>query len=99
MNWISYILILVLFVISVRIEKKLLNHVKNTYPSEWETMNVTKMGVKAYSILPSLIGNSLKTGFLSQQDDDVLVKLHKLNNFSWLISFIFLLVTIVFFVS
>ena len=88
MNWIPYILVIILFVMAIRAKNKLLNHVKNTYPSEWEKMNITKMGVKAQTMLPIFIGNSLKDGFLSKQGDDVLVKLHKLSDMLWLTSHI-----------
>jgi len=56
-------------------EKLLFSHIKKLYPDEWEKFNITKMGVKPYEVLPELLENSIKQGFLSKQNDSLLAKL------------------------
>jgi hypothetical protein len=73
-------------------EKLLFSHVKNIYPDEWEKFNITKMGVKPYQVLPELLENSIKQGFLSKQNDSLLIKLHmKFKLFRFLLLVLFLI--------
>jgi hypothetical protein len=81
MTWIIFLTILLIAILIMTLskenEKLLFSHIKNTYPAEWQKFNITKMGVKPYEVLPEVMGNSIKQGFLSQQHDLKLLKLYK----------------------
>lgn len=64
--------------------RKLQRHVKDKYPEEWENVSANQMKMNIQTIRPVALNDSLKYGFLSQQNDPVLIqylKFEKSSNF------------------
>ena len=78
----------------LRNSRKLQNHIKNEYPNEWERVSANKMKMNIKNIRPIALNDSLKYGFLSQQNDEMLTKFlqfEKVSNVVW-----FLLIALLF---
>jgi len=68
----------------LRSSRKIQKHVKDKYPKEWANVSSNKMKMNIKNIRPVALNDSLKYGFLSQQNDPVLIqylKFEKLFNF------------------
>lgn len=77
-QWFLTILLAFIFIpLHLKFSRKLQKHVKGKYPKEWENVSSNRMKMNIKSIRPVALNDSLKYGFLSQQNDPVIIRFLK----------------------
>lgn len=72
---------ILLLILTLMVEYKLRDHIKNNYPEEWAKANESKMGVKASQSRPIFLSDSMRTGYLSKQNDSTLNRLSRFQKY------------------
>jgi len=57
--------------------RKIQAHVKEVYPNEWDKICVNKMGMNNSTAKSANLEESMKSGFLSQQHDPLIINFHR----------------------
>ena len=76
--------------------RKLQKHVKENYPNEWANVSSNRMKMNINDIRHVALNDSLKYGFLSQQNDPVIVRFLKLEKLSISIGLTLIMVCLIF---
>jgi len=78
--------------------KKLQIHIKYAYPNEWDKLSLNKMGMKESNAKSANMEESIKSGFLSKQQDPLIVNFHRKDKFliTVMAMFVFLQLVIAF---
>ncbi|KMT64988.1 hypothetical protein [Catenovulum maritimum] len=90
---VTFIIIVSLLVLLI-VNKELNDHIKANYPEEWEKSIESKMGVNSAATSSVYLNDSMKTGFISEQNDKTVIKLRLVRK--WLMIFVFATVAIKF---
>lgn len=89
-------ILFIFFALSVVVERKIRNHIKNNYPKEWSKANQGKMGVKSSQTRPIILIDSLRHGYLSQQNDITMKRLVRIQKYVMVIFVIMIIIKLLF---
>jgi len=77
LNYLPLLIASVLLFFRVYHFKRLQTHIKETYPNEWDKLCANKMGMNESTAKEANIEESIKSGFLSQQQDSLIVNFQR----------------------